>query len=192
MTITEIKAIQTKIGAKPDGRWGKESVKKCKEYLIRLAGTRNRFPNDTQSSLEAYYGTWGDAGYEERGTLTVAGLGIEYMGKPVTKITCHRKVQESLYFILKEISESDHAWILKHYAGCYQARAQRNGNKPSRHGWAIAIDLNPPNNGNLTKWPEVATMPFGIIEIFAKHGWMSAAVWWGRDAMHFQATKLTL
>lgn len=190
MTKDEIKQIQEKIGTKSDGVFGTKSIRACKDYLIQLAGNRNRFPNDSQRSLEAFYGSWGEPGYEERGMLTVAGLGIEYLGRPVSRINCHRKVQESLYAILKEISESEYAWILKEYIGCYNPRPSQTNNLPSRHGWGIAIDLMKQGNENMTKWPQVATMPLGVIEIFAKHGWLSAAVWWGRDAMHFQATKM--
>jgi len=28
-----------------------------------------------------------------------------------------------------------------------------------------------------------------VIKVFAKHGWLSAGVFWSRDGMHFQKTK---
>jgi hypothetical protein len=37
-------------------------------------------------------------------------------------------------------------------------------------------------------WPTKATMPFEVIEIFAREGWTSGGAYWGYDAMHFQAT----
>ena len=65
----------------------------------------------------------------------------------------------------------------------------RGGSRISTHAWGIAIDLAPNWNGNLMPWPTVATMPLEIMEIFAREGWLSAGAFWGRDAMHFQATR---
>jgi hypothetical protein len=32
-------------------------------------------------------------------------------------------------------------------------------------------------------------MPFEVMEIFAKHGFLSAGAFWGYDAMHFEAIR---
>jgi hypothetical protein len=32
-------------------------------------------------------------------------------------------------------------------------------------------------------------MPIQVMEEFAKEGWLAAGAFWGRDAMHFQATR---
>jgi hypothetical protein len=32
-------------------------------------------------------------------------------------------------------------------------------------------------------------MPLEVMEMFAQEGWLSAGAFWGRDAMHSQATK---
>jgi hypothetical protein len=32
-------------------------------------------------------------------------------------------------------------------------------------------------------------MPLEIMEAFAREGWLAAGAFWGRDAMHFQATR---
>jgi hypothetical protein len=56
------------------------------------------------------------------------------------------------------------------------------------HAWMNAIDINAGRNGNKTSWPVNATMPIEVMECFAQEGWLSAGAFWGRDAMHFQAT----
>jgi hypothetical protein len=56
------------------------------------------------------------------------------------------------------------------------------------HARGAAIDLLADTNGNLTAWPVAARMPFAVMEAFAREGWLSAGAFWGRDAMHFQAT----
>jgi hypothetical protein len=65
----------------------------------------------------------------------------------------------------------------------------RGGTRPSTHARGIAIDLAPVWNGNATPWPAKATMPLAVMEQFAREGWLPAGAFWGRDAMHFQATR---
>jgi hypothetical protein len=49
--------------------------------------------------------------------------------------------------------------------------------------------LRPLTNGNHAHWPLTADMPLVVMEEFAREGWLSAGAFWGRDAMHFQATQ---
>jgi hypothetical protein len=64
----------------------------------------------------------------------------------------------------------------------------RGGSTPSLHARGAAIDLDPDNNANKQHWPASATMPFAVMEAFAREGWLSAGAFWSRDAMHSQAT----
>ena len=66
----------------------------------------------------------------------------------------------------------------------------RGGYTPSLHARGAAIDFDSYDNGNSTHWPVGATMPIGVMEEFAREGWVAAGAFWGRDAMHFQATKI--
>ena len=68
-------------------------------------------------------------------------------------------------------------------------RSMRGGSLPSLHARGAAIDLMPDQNANHTPWPSAATMPMEVMEAFAREGWLSAGAFWGRDAMHFQATS---
>ncbi len=65
----------------------------------------------------------------------------------------------------------------------------RGGSLPSLHARGAAIDLMAATNRNKQHYPSGADMPFSVIEVFAKHGWLSAGAFWSRDAMHFQRTK---
>jgi hypothetical protein len=81
------------------------------------------------------------------------------------------------------------AGILAKYAGCYNPRPMRGGNRPSKHSWGSAIDLDPDHNGLKTSWPVAATMPIEVMEEFAREGWIGLGWQIGRDSMHFQPTR---
>jgi hypothetical protein len=91
--------------------------------------------------------------------------------------------------ILRRISDSPHREILAKYAGCYNPRPMRGGNRPSKHSWGAAIDLDPDHNGLKTSWPVAATMPIEVMEEFAREGWIGLGWQIGRDSMHFQPTR---
>ena len=91
--------------------------------------------------------------------------------------------------ILRRISDGPHRGILAKYAGCYNPRPMRGGNRPSKHSWGAAIDLDPDHNGLKTSWPVAATMPIEVMEEFAREGWIGLGWQIGRDSMHFQPTR---
>jgi hypothetical protein len=192
MTPADIEAMQIRIAAAgfplaADGLWGPKSRAACQSYLRSLMPAPNPWPRQDESSLASYYGDAGDEDYLVR--LPVAGLGVAYDGKPVAAIRCHKRVADSLGRVIAAIAAGPHRGILAYYAGCYNCRAMRGGSRPSTHARGIAIDLAPDWNGNSTPWPEKATMPLAVMAEFAREGWLSAGAFWGRDAMHFQATR---
>jgi hypothetical protein len=185
MNIAQIKAVQEKVGATPDGFWGPKSITACQKYLRSLMPSPNPWPKSDQGSLQKFYGSPGDE--SRHAVLNVKGLGVKYDGKPVSTIRCHERVAESLGRVITSLSKSNPE-ILAGYAGCYNNRLMRGGSSPSLHARAAAIDLCPGDNGNRVSWPSTATMPLEVMETFAREGWLSAGAFWGRDAMHFQAT----
>jgi hypothetical protein len=187
MTPDEIKTMQTRIGVTPDGAWGPKSRAACQGYLSALMPSPNPWPPQDEASLSNYYGDAGDEDYLVR--LPVGGLGVAYDGQPVSGIRCHKRVAHSLGKVLAAIAASPHRGVLAHYAGCYNLRLMRGGTRPSTHARGIAIDLAPAWNANATPWPAKATMPLAVMEQFAREGWLPAGAFWGRDAMHFQATR---
>lgn len=187
MNQNQIKDIQRKIGAEPDGFWGPKSTAACQKYLRSLMPTPNPWPGSSRSSVVAFYGQPGDE--DQHAVVNVEGLGVAYEGVVKKTIRCHRKVADSLLRVLEAISKTPEGKnILANYDGCYNNRPMRGGSSTSMHAWAIAVDWDAGNNGNHTHWPTAATMPFSVIEAFAREGWLSAGAFWSRDAMHFQAT----
>jgi hypothetical protein len=187
MTTQQIKAIQSRIGTVPDGFWGPKSVAACQRHLRAMMPKPHPFPATDQASLTRFYGAAGDE--SQLVNCDVAGLGVEYALLPVRSIRIHAKLSASLRRIIEAIAASDHAHILKLYAGSYNNRPMRGGSLPSLHARGAAIDLAQATNRNHAHWPTRATMPLEVQEIFAREGWLSAATFWSRDAMHHQATQ---
>lgn len=192
MRTNDIKAMQSRISHSGfplviDGQWGPKSAAACQSYLRAMMPNPHPWPTSDEVSLIRRFGRPGDE--SNLVNLSVVGLGVKYEGRDVKTIRCHKLVAESLHRIIDEISGSVNAGILSHYAGCFNFRKMRNGHRMSAHSWGIAIDLAPNWNGNLTPWPDVATMPLEVCEIFSRGGWLSAGPFWSRDSMHFQSTR---
>jgi hypothetical protein len=188
MTNKQIKALQSHVGAVADGFWGPKSVASCQRHLRSLMPRPSPWPKTDQKSLSAFYGSPGDQ--SQLVSLKVTGLGVKYLGKPVSTIRCHRKVAASLGRIIAAIAAlPEGPEFLAEYAGCFDNRPMRGGSLPSLHARGAAIDLAPATNGNRSHWPTRSSMPISIIEIFAREGWLSAGPFWGRDGMHHQATQ---
>lgn len=185
MDVQQIKEIQTRIGATPDGVWGTLSTRALRSHLRALMPLPYRWPPSNEKDVRAFFGEPGDG---QIINLDVSHLDIRYAGSPVKSMRCHQLVSESLLRILEDISASEHAYLLHNYAGVYNYRPMRGGRSLSRHAWGVAIDIDPAHNTFRRKWPQSSTMPIEVMEIFAKEGWTSAGAFWGYDAMHFEAT----
>jgi hypothetical protein len=185
MTRDRIKSIQSKIGVEVDGFWGPKSIAACQRHLRSLMPAETNWPGTSQASLQGFYGSPGDE--SKLVSVNVEGLGLKYDGKPVKSIRCHDKVADSLKRVLTTLSKT-HPDILAQYAGCFNNRPMRGGSLPSLHARGAAIDLAPDTNQNKQAWPVSADMPLEVMESFAREGWLAAGAFWGRDAMHFQAT----
>lgn len=191
MNTTEIKALQTRIGTTPDGIWGPLSRAACQKHLRSLMPAPNPWPEDNTVALTRFYGTPGD---ESNLVSFDFPFPMFYEGKRVLRSRCHKKVKDSLLRVLGDIGMrwSEKRGILEEaedYGGIFNFRPMRGGTSTSRHSWGIAIDLDADDNGNQVAWPTKADMPIEIMEAFAREGWLSAGAFWGRDAMHFQATR---
>ena len=185
MTTSEIIKLQEAVGTVPDGHWGPKSIAAVQAHLLALMPKENPWPRTDQASLTAFYGKAGD---EDQLVNLAVPDGIFYDGQRVKTVRCHHKVADSLLRILIKLT-AEYPAIARQYAGCFNNRPMRGGSTPSLHARGAAIDFDPDVNGNHTAWPVAAMMPLGVMEIFAREGWVSAGAFWGRDAMHHQATR---
>jgi hypothetical protein len=187
MNQSQIIELQRRIGTNPDGYWGPKSIAACQRHLKALMPMGGVWPSPEDGAMVRFFGRPGDE--SNLVSLDVTGLGVKYDGHAVRSIRCHELVADSLGRILRRISDSPHRGILAKYAGCYNPRTMRGGNRPSKHSWGAAIDLDPDHNGLKTSWPVAATMPIEVMEEFAREGWIGLGWRIGRDSMHFQPTR---
>jgi len=189
---TQIQITQETVGTEPDGFWGPQSVAACQRYLRAMMPKPNPWPKQDQKSLTAFYGP--------PGKVSVVQIPVPYKiylyngPKTVRTIGVHEKLAPSLDRVLKALSKRyktdearSEAGINKFY-GVYNNRKMRGGSLPSLHARAAAIDFDAPRNELNTHWPTRAHMPLDVMGIFAREGWLAAGAFWGRDAMHMQAT----
>ena len=194
MTQAEIREMQVRIGTEPDGFWGPKSIAACKKHLRGMMPSPHPFP--PQSKVARFYGAHGVPGGSTPPTKLIRlPFSVYYEGTEIKRLNPHEKCADSLEAIFADLAraypeEEDRLVAgIAIYDGLYNPRRIRGGSTAwSMHAWAIAIDLDAAHNGNLTHWPTRAKMPLTVMECFARHGWTSAGAFWGRDAMHFQAT----
>ena len=202
-----LQQLQRQLGVKADGVLGAQTLSAIERDLKLVAQpepasalSNVSWPEDNDAALRAFFG--------EPGEDNLVSFTLPYPmklytrdGQPVTRSRCHAKVKDSLCAVLEDIQRIyGKDWIEFHgldvFGGIYNYRTMRRGTSLSRHSWGIAIDLNPDENAMQTPWkaerigqPGWANMPHEAIAVFEKHGWKSGARAWGKDAMHFQATR---
>jgi hypothetical protein len=187
--ISAIKAIQQKIGVDPDGAWGPESIKAAQKYLLDLMPQPHPFP--TRQNIESFYGPPG-----KPPTYRIRLPFPLYSGRnEITFLHPHEKCADSLLRVFENLAEIYPTHQARRDAGIlvynelYNPRKTKSSSSWSAHAWAIALDLDCDFNGTYTHWPARATMPFAVMECFAREGWLPAGPFWSRNAMHFQATQ---
>lgn len=147
----------------------------------------------TQDQLIAKYGT---PNKEGKGYIVQITLPypMYYIGKKVTKISCHKLVADQLLAIFNDILEfygqnAIRDLKIDDYGGCFNYRLMRGGTKLSVHSWGCAIDLNPSRNLLIetSKTARFARMEYKpMIDIFYKHGFVSLGREKNYDWMHFE------
>lgn len=192
MKSDEIKTIQQELKeaglytGEIDGDFGPRSRWAAQEFCRRLC-PNNPWPKS--SGVRAFYGEPG----EDNLVTFDFPYPMFYDGKQVARSRCHKKVKDSLLRVLTQIkpflSNPNVADEAQDYAGIYNFRDKRGSSSLSRHAWGIAIDLDADDNTFKMSWPVAADMAWEIIKAFAREGWTSAAVFWGYDAMHFEAVQ---
>lgn len=114
--------------------------------------------------------------------------------KSVTKMRCHKLVDEKFKAIFKDILAYYGLPKIQElgidlFGGCFNFRQMRGGSDYSRHSWGVAIDLDPERNllketSKTARFARIEYKP--MIDIFYKHGFVSLGKEKGYDFMHFE------
>lgn len=153
------------------------------------------WPIQTQEELLDYYGPVG----ENQVKVTVPyTLKIAWnKSQKVNRITCHKKVAESVLYVLETVQNHYKEEIsnlgLDLFGGCLNVRKMRGGTNWSTHAWGIAIDWNPERNK--LRWNyDLALFAKSEYnrwwEIWESEGWTSLGRIRDYDWMHVQACKI--
>ena len=199
-----------------DGYWGantQQAFEQLKHQLlfgeveapwrpeeITINTNPNNWPRQSQNDLNAFYGP-----AMETGNPNLTSLVLPYpmliawdTSKTVNKITCHKKVKDSIDRVLTQVLneysiEKIKILRLDYFGGCFNYRLMRGGTQLSTHSWGIALDFDPVNNQ--LKWgrdrasfarPEYIKW----WECWEKEGWVSLGRQRNYDWMHVQAAKI--
>jgi hypothetical protein len=173
-----------------------ESSDKVQADLNTITMSDNNWPKQNYADMVKFYG---EVGTNQTSLVLPYEMKLAWdLDSKVTKLTCHKKVKDSLERILK--NTLDHYGLeeikklkLDVFGGCLNVRKMRGGSSWSIHSWGAAIDLDP--DRNQLKWnkdkayfakPEYE--PFW--KIVEAEGWTSLGREKNYDWMHFQAANL--
>jgi hypothetical protein len=168
--------------------------------------TTENWPQQAEVSLNKYYGnprgrsgTVSDMWAKANLVYVKAPFVMTYAGKPITKgCLVHKKCKDAFAAVFEEIWDAAGRdqnvvddWGASVYAGAFNYRLIRGGNRLSTHSWGCAIDLDPARNGFHDTTPHF-TGTCETVKAFERHGFTWGGRWSGRscDGMHFQAARV--
>lgn len=152
------------------------------------------WPADTTAAKMAFYGDFRDKTWASVNLTRVSPpWRMEYEGKPISGVLCHRKIAPALALVFAEIWREcgqSQARVYEAgavaYGGCFNVRRIAGSRKWSNHSWACAIDLSPDTNGFNAK----STLSRVVIDAFKRQDFRWGGDYRGRkDPMHFEAVR---
>ncbi len=149
-----------------------------------------------QSECLKLFGNPSAAGWQAKQCVSVPVPWAMSMGAiPIKRIVINKIAADSLAKVLTKIwDRCDHTQSKIHSAGCdcfsgsFAVRPIRGGSAPSMHSFALAIDIDAPNNPLAAPASKTKLKADGIVvRAFKEEGWIWGGDWTGRrDAMHVQ------
>lgn len=198
-------SIQKAVGTTPDGKIGSKTLTAILAKLSPATATtattasapattssKQKWP--TQTEIRSGKSIFGKQGEPPMKKITPPYT-LYYDGQPLKAISVHEKIAESVLRVLTKVlahygAEKIHQLKLDRYDGCFNNRSTRSGSKASMHAWAIAIDWDAADNGNLVKAPKALFSHDEYkywIQCWKEEGF-TGGFDWDRDWMHVQAT----
>lgn len=191
---SKIKMIQKKVGVKPDGIVGPQTVAAIMDAL-KIPDAAWAWP--TQAEVRSGGSIFGAAGDESQLVSITPPYQLYYDGKPVRTIRVHRLIAACVHYALADVlehygAERIHALGLDRFSGCYNYRQTRGGKSTSMHAWGVALDWYAEGNG-LELHAPAATLSHEDCEawwnIWESYGAVSMGRHADRDWMHLQFAR---
>jgi peptidoglycan hydrolase-like protein with peptidoglycan-binding domain len=183
-------------GLKPDGVVGTKTW----SFVTTISNNTplsSKWPSQDYNSMVNFYGPVGE---------NTTSLDLPYSMKlawdystVVSRITCNRKVANSLHAIFEKTLKTYGLVEIRKlrldlFGGCLNVRKMRgSANTWSTHSWGAAVDLDPDRNGlRMTSKEASFAKPAykDFWKIVESEGWTSLGKAIGRDYMHFQAANI--
>lgn len=202
----KVSSVQKALGITVDGKDGPKTWDAIEKAIVKPAvkdssneittSKYNNWPKQNYADMVKFYG---EVGTNQTSLVLPYEMKLAWdLDIKVSKITCHKKVKDSLERILKNTLdnyglEAVRELRLDLFGGCLNVRKMRGGSSWSIHSWGAAIDLDPTRNQ--LKWsknkayfarPEYESF-WKIVE---SEGWISLGRKKNYDWMHFQAANL--
>jgi hypothetical protein len=126
-----------------------------------------------------------------RGEVQRRLVEVRWTGGGSVHITSVNGVADKLHVIAQELDRLSPP--IKKYAfpsaGTFNCRAVKDTGNPSAHGWGVAIDINT-KFADYWLWAKKRTyrnrVPFDIVDVFERHGFIWGGKWGHFDTMHFE------
>jgi hypothetical protein len=157
-----------------------------------IPGVTPRCWYPTDSQMTAHYGP---VGQDQVQIALPYPMVLDWdLSTTVNKLTCHKKVADSLQSVFEGILSvyglaSIRALKIDRFGGCLNVRKKRGGSTWSTHAWGVAVDLYP--TGNQLQWNRnravFAKREYDELRnVWRRHGWMSLGECADFDWMHWQ------
>lgn len=151
-------------------------------------------------SAALFNAIYGDCAKGETAPNIVVVPWLPKKGGGTIRVNRINGVDKALAQVGKELDELPASFdpFLKNPAGGYVCRPVAGSKRPSAHGWGIAVDIAaaPANywlwdGGRINREgaPGIAyrnAVPYQIVEIFERHGFIWGGNWYHYDTMHFE------
>lgn len=189
-------AIQKCVNATADGKIGPKTlsaiIEKLNIKVETIISSKKSWP--TQTEIRSGKSIFGKRGNPPLKRITPPYT-LYYDNKPISAISVHEKIADSVIEVLNKVlkhygAEKIHQLKLDRFDGCFNDRSTRSGSLASMHAWAIAIDWDAADNGNLVKSPKALFSHDEYkywIQCWKEAGF-TGGFDWDRDWMHVQAT----
>ncbi len=121
---------------------------------------------------------------------------VTWVDGTTIQVTNVNDVAQNLRSVVRDLklllgNHPEYEQYLTNIGGTFNWRVIAGTDRLSMHSFAICLDVNVKNGGDYWRWnggpePYKNRLPYEIVEIFEKHGFIWGGKWYHYDTMHFE------